>query len=341
MKNSTQQKGISLVEVMVALVIGLFLAGGVLQVYTTNQSTYRFTEAVSRIQENGRFALDMIAQDLRMGRFWGCAPYDPDNPENMVDNLNPGGADYDPLVHDFIGRGALEGSENDGLNGSDGLIVRGIKSSQASVRQPYNTPTSADVHISTTNAIEAGDIVMISNCEGADIFQVTGVGASTSADQIALSHTTAGSPGNLNVGACSAGGSAHCLSRTYGADAMISELQAVTYSIAAGTNGVATLWRSENGLNEELIDGVEAMQVLYGIDTDNDGSVNRYLDSDAVADMNAVYAVRIRLLLQSSNDGVVEQAQTYTFAGNDVIAADRRLRQVFSATIGLRNPGDS
>ena len=341
MKNFVRQKGITLVEVMVALLIGLFLVGGVAQVYMTNQSTYRFAEAVSRIQENGRFALDMIAQDLRTGRFWGCAPYDPDNLENLVNNLNSGNPDYDPLLHDFIGRGSLEGSENDGLNGSDSLIVRGIKSSQASVRQPYNSPTSADVHVTITNTLEAGDFVMISNCEGADIFQVTGVGASTSSDQIALSHTTAGTPGNTNAGACSAGGGAHCLSRTYGADAIVSELQTVVYSIAAGANGAPTLWRSENGVNEELIDGVEAMQVLYGVDTDNDGSVNRYLDSDAVADMNAVIALRVLLLLQSGNDAAVEQAQTFTFNGNTVTAADRRMRQVFSATIALRNSGGS
>jgi len=341
MKKALRQKGISLVEVMVALVIGLFLIGGVVQVYLTNQSTFRFTEAISRVQENGRFALELMAQDLRMGRFWGCAPFDPSNTANLVNSLDPDGDTYDPLVYDFIGRGALEGSENDGLNGSDGLVVRGVKSSQASVRQPYNNPTSADIHISATNTLEAGDIVMLSNCEGADIFQVNGVGASTSADQISLSHTTAGTPGNINAVACSAGGTAHCLSSTYGADAIVSELQTVIYSIAAGADGAPALWRSENGVNEELIDGVAAMQILYGVDTDNDDSVNQYLASDAVADMNTVRAVRVMLLLQSANDSVVEQPQTYTFDGNTITAADRRLRQVFSATIGLRNSGDN
>jgi type IV pilus assembly protein PilW len=341
LKNLIPQHGISLVEMMVALVIGLFLIGGVVQVYLTNQSTYRFAEAVSRIQENGRFALDMIAQDLRMGRFWGCTFYDPDDTTNLTNSLDPAGVDYDPLMHDFITRGAIEGSENDGLNGSDGLIVRGIKSSQASVRQPYNSPTSEDVHISATASLEAGDIVMLSNCEGADIFQVSAIGASTSADQIALSHTTVGKPGNVNAVACAAGGNAHCLSRTYGADAMVSELQTVIYSIATGATGEPALWRSENGINEELIDGVAEMQILYGIDTDNDGSVNRYLDSVAVADMNTVGAIRIMLLLQSANDFVVEQPQTYILNDNTVTSADRRLRQVFSATIGLRNPGDN
>ena len=344
MNTPSRQSGISLVEIMVALVIGLFLIGGVLQVYLTNKSTFRFVDAVSRIQENGRFAIDTIAQDLRVGSFWACAPHDPDATENLVNHLDSDGDGYDPAIHDFIGRGALKDNADDdledtGLNGSDGFIVRGAKSSQASVRQPFNSPTSASIQISATDALEAGDIVMISNCEGADIFQISSIGAGATGDQIALVHTTGGTPGNANAVACPAGGSAHCLSRTYGADSMISELQTVIYSVAAGANGEPALWRSENGVNEEWIGGVESMQILYGVDTDDDDIANQYLNSTAVADMNAVSAVRVMLLMQSDDDFVVEEAQSYTFNGNAVVANDRRLRQIFSTTISLRNRG--
>ena len=56
MKHSKQhfkkQWGISLVEVLVAMVISLFLLSGIIQVYLTNTASYSFTNAISRIQEN-------------------------------------------------------------------------------------------------------------------------------------------------------------------------------------------------------------------------------------------------------------------------------------------------
>ena len=219
------------------------------------------------------------------------------------------------------------------------LFIYTVECLNGSVKIPYNTPTSEPIHIDDTDTIDTGDIVIISNCEGADIFQVSGTGAGSTSGLMSLSHVTggAGTPGNANVGACSGVGNAHCLSRTYGGDSIVSELQTVQYSIAAGANGQPSLWRSENGTNEELIDGVAEMQILYGVDPDNDGSVNQYLTSNAVSDMNTVNAVRVMLLIESADDGIVEAPQTYRFNGEDITATDNRLRQVFSTTIGLRN----
>ena len=179
---------------------------------------------------------------------------------------------------------------------------------------------------------------MVSNCRGADIFQVTNTTNSTKASQNAVVHNTGtGSPGNYNPDSCKGGGNAHCLSQTYGSDAALFELQAVTYTIAAGASGEPALWRSENGTDVELVEGVEEMQVLYGIDDDNDNYANQYVASDAVADMNDVIAVRFMLLVRSEDAFVAEVPQTYNFNGNTVTPADRRLRQVFTTTIGLRN----
>ena len=66
MKLVSKQIGISLVEVLVALVISLFLLGGIVQVYVGNKVTFKFTNALAEVQENGRFALDLMSQDLRL-----------------------------------------------------------------------------------------------------------------------------------------------------------------------------------------------------------------------------------------------------------------------------------
>ena len=80
------------------------------------------------------------------------------------------------------------------------------------------------------------------------------------------------------------------------------ELQAVTYSIAVGASGEPALWRSEDGVNVELIEGIEQMQILYGIDTDNDGFANQYLVSTAVADIGDPAAIPLPVDLSLSAD---------------------------------------
>jgi len=338
MNKIKHQLGMSLVEMMVALVISLFLLAGIVQVYLANRTSYAFSESISRIQENGRFALDTMTQDLRMAGFFGCAIFDPADTSSLVNNLNPAGGGYDAALYDFIGQGLIQGTENDGLNGSDSITLRGAKPDQTTVQPPFNVSTSANIFVSAIDSIQPGDIVMVSNCRGGDIFQVTNKTAGGGATQDAVVHNTGAgnSPGNFNPDSCQ-GGNAHCLSQTYGSDSSMFELQTVTYSIAVGASGEPALWRSENGVDVELIEGIEQMQVLYGIDTDADNSANQYVVSTAVANMLNVMSVRLMLLVRSDTDGVTEDAQVYNYNGANTTAADQRLRQVFSTTIALRN----
>ena len=75
--------------------------------------------------------------------FFGCAIFDPDDTENIVSSLDPNGTGYDPTLHDFILAGVINGTEADGLNGSDSVTLRGSKNNQVNVKPPYNTSTSA------------------------------------------------------------------------------------------------------------------------------------------------------------------------------------------------------
>ncbi|MEE9358350.1 MAG: hypothetical protein V3U62_08730, partial [Sedimenticolaceae bacterium] len=67
-----KQVGAGLVEIMVAIAIGLFLVAGIGQIFVSSKQTYRVTEASSRLQENGRFAMIIMAEDIRMAGFRGC-----------------------------------------------------------------------------------------------------------------------------------------------------------------------------------------------------------------------------------------------------------------------------
>ncbi|RPI62344.1 MAG: prepilin-type N-terminal cleavage/methylation domain-containing protein, partial [Lysobacterales bacterium] len=71
MKRNRFQTGMTLIELMVALAIGMFLMIGAMTVFMQGRTTFRITESISRLQENGRFALDTLEQDVRMAQYWG------------------------------------------------------------------------------------------------------------------------------------------------------------------------------------------------------------------------------------------------------------------------------
>lgn len=329
-----KQGGLSLVEIMVALVISLFLLGGVIQVYIGNKTSYRFADASARIQENARFALETIASDSRMAGYWGCAQYASNDTSNLVNNLNLTTNALTEL-YDFVNNPAISATVNDGLNGSDSITISGSKANQNSILAPYMANTEDGIEVSADSAITTGDIVILSNCKGADIFEVTSISKSTINGQKTLNHAKAGTIGNVSSVACAA--NKHCLSQLYDSSSAITSLQTVTYTVAAGASGEPALWRSVNGVNEELIEGIEQMQILFGIDTDSDGSPNQYVSSDKVTDPLQISAMRVFLVLRSDVDGITDSPQVYSINGVNSTAADNRLRRVFSVTISLRN----
>ena len=331
--NQTKQLGISMVEVLVALIISLFLLGGIVQVYVGNKTTFAFTSALAEIQENGRFAVDMMSQDLRLAGEWGCINFDPSDTSNVNNTLSAATmiSPYNPILHDFESRDGIEGTENDGLNGSDSITIRGGKTVQANIVSPFSAAATPGIVSTRATSLDVNDILLIQRCgandllidEEADILQVTGV-----------DHSLAGgTKTGITLSAPK--------SQQYQNDASLIELQTVTYTIAAGASGQPALWRADFATNQELVEGVQEMQILYGIDTDIPGDQfpNRYVDSTLVgANFQNVVAIRVMLLVRSIDDFVTEAPQTYTWIGGAPITApDRRLYQVFSNTIALRN----
>jgi type IV pilus assembly protein PilW len=349
MKPLIKQSGLSLVEIMVSLVITLFLVGGIVQVYVGNKGAYKFSDAISRIQENGRFALDSITSDVRMARFFGCVPVQrdkngdgqlsDDNP-HIQNHLNP--ANYTNGKYDFLNTPSISATVNNGLNGSDSLTLKGVKSGQSSFTSDLASPGSDPINVDSSVSFQANDIVLITNCFTANIFQISS--ANTATNVTSLTHTTSGTtPGNINLNSCATSGT-HCLldqndSPYKAGNAAAFSMQVVTYYIGNSDSGSGepALRRIINNVDNELIEGVEEMQLLFGIDTDADGFPNRYLTSDQVPDMRQVKAIRVALVVRSDRIVMRESSQTYQIFGTDVTATDSRLRQVFSSTIFLRN----
>ncbi len=98
--------------------------------------------------------------------------------------------------------------------------------------------------------------------------------------------------------------------------------------------------RDASGGEMILMDGVENMQVLYGIDTDADQIANRYVTATTVQandNWNNVVAITLELMLRSQNNAVELQAKTNRLLGVQWVSHDRRLRYLFATTVSLRN----
>lgn len=323
MQKSTarKQKGLSLVEIMIAMLLGLFLTGGIMQIFASSRMTYKVHEATSRMQETGRMAIEVLARDIRMADFWGCAS-DLGNVVNNLDSAGTGFVDY--LAGGVVG--------TDGGSGPDSLMLRGGVDMDLGVEPPYGPQASANIKV-PSNSLSQGDIVFAADCTGGDIFQIT----NSNPDSGVLVHNTGAtvSPGNSNeTNPLCPGSNAHCLSRIYGADAKVMMPQEIFYEIAEGSEGHLALFR--NG--EEFLDGVEDLQLLYGEDTDGSNVANYYVPANQVTDMGNVISIRFAVVARSYDDNLTGGIkQSYSVLGDNRTAVDNRLRQVYTTTVTVRN----
>lgn len=313
------QVGISMVEVMIALLIGAFLIGGLIQLFIGSKQTYNMQDANSRLQENGRFAIGFLSADVHEAAFWGCWS-DPSKRNDVFSALS------------LTAVPSISGTDNTGINGSDSITVSGFKYKGIPITGASTDTSPLIIAPNTGNSLNANDWALVTDCEDANVFQVTkDVGAGINV-QHAL-HT-------LN--------SYDITTR----QAQIFKWYGATYDIRIGSNGLPSLFRTElnpdgttHGVPQELVEGIENMQVLYGEDNtplDAVGSCadclpSRYVPATQVTNINRVYGVRISLLAESISDNIASKPITYTYNGLTVIPNDRRMRNVYNITLAIRS----
>lgn len=317
---------------MVAMTIGLVLLGGVITILVSSQQTYRVNDALARIQENARFAFQLLSRDIRMAGYMGCVG-EGTVPNNTLNNASEFLWDFGQPIQGFEASGggwapALPTQITSPLGGRDILVIRGVDGGDTRViSHPGGTPPgSADLKVTVGSGLEEGDIVLVTDCLAAAVFQITHINTSSGQDNV-VHNTGAGTPGNAtkNLGQSFEGGE-------------IVRMSTRSYYVRSNPNGNPALyWRQGNAAAEELVEGVEDMQIDYGVDTDGDRAADVYQTADLVADWESVVSVRINLLMQSMEDNITSQPQAVTFNGNVINPADRRLRKTYSTVIALRN----
>ncbi len=335
-KTKNKQRGFSIVELMVTLVINSLVLIAVVQLFIQNKANYTQQETLARMQENGRFALEYLTRDIRYADFWGCVP-DPDNVTNQV-----------------VGGGLAQFGNGDGLQATNGTgptapdagfntnadTLTITRATNISGQVVANMADTADViTIGFNPSFNVGDVLSISDCQRGDVFTVTGItGVDTDGDsvddqwQIAHAEDDASST-QVNT--------SDDLSFNYSTLAsLFTSASGITYSIGTdATTGEPALLRN----NQVLISGVETMQLMYGEDTSatQDGIVDRYVPANSVTDFNNVISVRVTLLVRSE-DELNEAPISYTLPGIGTFTpTDNRSRRVYTTTATIRNRTDT
>lgn len=349
-----RQDGVTLIEMMIAFALSAVLILGVVQIFESNKMASKLQGGIARVQESGRIATELMARDIRNASYMGCSTGGfSSNFRNVVDASKFSSAALVQALSLLDGDNSLLGFDdvtsissgsvlaNFGLtvgtatgnlkSGTDVLVLHNARPCSGGKVTEGGTGT-AQLKIEDAAAcnLDQGDIVIVSNCTEAEAFGITSNASSTNT----LSH---GSNWNTDVK----------LNGNYEDDSYIFKPTSIIFYIGTGTDGEPALYmRSLDDVtpatgvnpygNYELATGVEDMQILYGEDTSQNQTVDRYVTASDVVDMNNVLTVRVRYLLRSA-DKVTTTAQTYTFNDATTLASDLRMRMSYETTNLIRN----
>jgi type IV pilus assembly protein PilW len=365
--------GFSLIELMVAVLLGLMLTLALISVFVGTRQSYQSTTGVASLADEGRFTLDTIAQIARGAGFIGCTAATETSVNGTltytVDNSVLNSSAY-PLPYNFqLGLGGYEatgtgpggavtvsatpaagapagdwtptlgaaftGATGTEVQGSDVLVLRSTLPQSTPV---YTTAAAvagtSSLTVSSAGNLQPNELAVISDCTKAVPFQISGV--------------TAGTPATVNFGGSTGppGNATTALPVAFAAGALVYPLTTTVFYIGVGADGDSALRRLDllNGqvgpnifTDSEVVEDVENMQILYGLNTSSGTS---YVTADQVSDFTEVVSVEIAVLVASPTGSVAAPAtaQTFSLLGTTITAPkDTRLRRVFVKTIGIRN----
>lgn len=326
--NSRRHAGFSLIELMVAMLLGLVVIAGVSSVFLANQRAHRTNQALGDVQDNTRVAFEMMARDIRAAGLTGCS--NDGRVANVLKNgPNYGGtawwADWNNAVVGFggsqtdpaVATGTAAGKR---LSGTDSLMLLGGEGSGSTVK--LNTEPAATFTLNETNAdFKAGDVVIVCDPDHATLVQISGVAAGT------LSHASnTGSPGNGTTDLNFPTVPASTASYVFAPNAQVTRLMAVDWYVGTNPDGGKSLYRMGLANNagtpapaaDEMVRGVTNMSLAY-----HQQGIDGFMAAAAVSNWARVDAVQVHLWLESLDQR----------AGTD----NKSLRRDFTATTTLRN----
>jgi type IV pilus assembly protein PilW len=328
-----RQSGVSLIELMVAMIIGLFLLLGAVTLYNQSRNTYRASEGVARLQEVARLALDVIEADVRMANFWGL--------NSRADYIGNAAGVGDPLPADFT---AAQGARISSCGGANSNWAIDLGSYLDGTNNDYGLACGATYPVSTAAGLESDVLV---------VRRANEVQATNPMDLNRIHLQTSRIQGSLFIPACADPNLATCIPAGFLPPVSQSrELVVHAYYVATQStlrNDVPSLRRKVVGnvnsdadfvRDEEIVAGVEHMQVRLGVDTNGDANVDVYKNPGAILDTDRVVSATIWLRVRAEDRDLGHvDGNSYQYAdmGAAFAPGDNYRRIVVTRTIQLRN----
>lgn len=314
-----KQRGVTLVEILIALTISTFLLAGVSQLYVESKHGFRIQDSISALEENTRMAMDKLAYSLRTaGHFAGVDPSGIGIAVTLNGNANAGtlpaiGATADACNQAFLQRGneGLKGysfkppciTAADWVTGSDAFVVRFADSNGTVDDANLGSESAQKVFIRTEVA------------ETATAFEAGGALPAPAAWRNGVYNF----PYNFSlffIRPCSTKAGAACA----GTDDNGKPIPTLVRVTLNNTRGIT---------QEALIEGIERMKLRYGRDTDADGAVDIYQTATEIATAaaggseiplwNQVQTVQIALVARGHN---LDAKNTYMLGKFNVTSID-------------------
>ncbi|QYJ76286.1 PilW family protein [Shewanella sp. FJAT-52076] len=311
------QSGMSLVELMVALVISLFLSAGIFTMFSMSASNVTTTSQFNQLQENGRIALAIMERDLSQLAFMG----------DMT------GTDFIVGSNTTISSAAVP---NDCVGGgvNNATLPNGTTSHFRRI-WGYEAGVSGDVFACLSGVKEETDVLQIKRL----------VGPNTLTPNVASNHYVA----TTSSEAIFFTGNQPTPTLT---NSRFWEYQHHIYYVK--DDGTVPVLRRRtltvaNGMNneEQLVEGIENLRVLYGVDDDGDDIPNRYVPVGSVdtvmwdnQSFQRIVALKLFLLVRAVEKDSSYKNETQYQLGDKTIEApqDNYRRKVMSTTVMLENP---
>jgi len=359
------QTGLSLIELMIAMVVGLVLMAGVLSIFISSRSGYGANTAGAQVQEYGRFALDFMRNNVRMTSYMGCTTI---ARSNTI--LNPVGQLYNFLL-------PVYGYE---YNGTDPATATSASPYVITSETPAGvalntgswtpvgdsttdvTPAGSNPGAELTNAVPGSDALVLLSASGDPVYLTAPSAGSTlavttsttlatgqlavisdcvksTAFQVGTSDNT--TPGILTIGSLAPGPGNYQnnFSVGYQSGSQVLAANVMVYYVGQDVDNSPALFQAQLQPNgsfakpQVIVPGVENMQVLYGVDTTGGSTLtspNQYLTAaqvDATNNWANVLSVQLGLLVRSSTGAVPLPAAAPTFdLLNSYITAPRDTR---------------
>jgi len=354
-------RGFSMVELMIAITLALIVTTAVLSVFVGSRASFQATSGTAAVADSGRFALDFIQTSVRSAGYMAC-----NTTQRQLSILNAGPS---PVYNFTQALGGYEASNTgptqaytaaaapvapdastaDWVSGLDnalaGRVVKNndvlvVYSTLRNAQSVYVTNIvdgAATFVVNAQGGLASNQLVVISDCAKSAVMWVNNV--SGASPNVTINHSAGGWPGNNTA----------AFPVSFAVGSQVAPVDITAFYIGKGQDKDGALFAYDlNGGGtfsaNELVPDIEAMQVLYGVDTTGTQTVSDYVTADQVpivspAGFNSVISVKVAVLAASPPGAASPTvAKTYNLLGTTVTAPiDSRARQVFELTISLRN----